>query len=694
MKTEFKMDKRVKELIRNALRDYRTKSDMNNRALTSDFLLYHILQDEEAILTKYMIKYNHFADLAEEDETFEEDEAFAKETNYESFKESIDETYYWISKFSEEKLKSFYTEKDGTVEYSKEVNEILFYAQELAEEKGLQEIDEEALTVALVTDANAIWDFWWDRNPTYYDELVTYFTEDRYLKGKIREFEDDKIREFQEGKKTNKDKVVYSTSTSDDDAKEMFYCLNDNFSKDETQIIRGRDDEIELAFNILQKMTTRNVALTGEPGVGKSAIAEGIAESIVKGTCPKEFEKMKVLSLDINSLMANTAYVGQIQGKVKKLVKYLEEHQNVIMFIDEFHNIIGAGRSENSSYDVANGIKPLLTSGKARVIGATTEEEYEKWISKDGALKRRFEKIEVKEPKNKDLYKMLQGKIHQLSNYHNVTVNEETFNEVVSYSSGLNFNVANPARTVDLLDTAMVIAKRHDKKELDIESILEVYKQNIKKFKKIKQQDEDYLRKTAYHEVGHFILHEEVGKKFETVTYVSIIPADDYLGVNVFEENEIIFRHTKQEFIEKIAINLAGDIATELRFGEGDAGKSTDLEVATNIARVMILSYGMLEYPLTTLGSISSFSRNHILELNDLSNEQKNDLVKHIDHFLKKGYDLAKAILMENEEKLDILAEALMRKGALSGKIMEELYQGEITLEDLPKSGIELIEQF
>ena len=106
MKTEFKMDKRVKELIRNALRDYRTKSDMNNRALTSDFLLYHILQDEEAILTKYMIKHNHFADLAEEYENWGEDEEyFEEEVNYESFKESIDETYYWISKFSEEKLK-------------------------------------------------------------------------------------------------------------------------------------------------------------------------------------------------------------------------------------------------------------------------------------------------------------------------------------------------------------------------------------------------------------------------------------------------------------------------------------------------------------------------------------------------------------------------------------------------------------
>ena len=682
MKTEFIMDNRVKGIIRSASIECRKILELEKRILTSDFLLYHILQDKKAILTKYMIKHNHFEETSEEDEyLIEKEQIFSEEINYEFFKEKLENFYYWRHTFSKEELKSFYVEKNDETEYSKEVYEILFLAKELAMEKGLEEIDEEALTVALVIEGNTLWDFWQESNLNYYEELDAYFTEERYLEGKIREFEEET--------KSDKGKKAYLNFEQ-----EMFNCLNDNFNKDEPQIIRGRDDEIELAFNILQKMTTSNVALIGKPGVGKSAVAEGIAESIVKGTCPKEFNGMKVLSLDINSLMENTAYVGQIQGKVKKLIKYLEEHQNVIMFIDEFHNIIGAGRSKNSSYDVANGIKPLLTSGKAKVIGATTEAEYEQWISKDGALKRRFQKIEVKEPKSKDLYQMLQGKIYQLSKYHNVSVNEEIFNEAVSYASGFNFNVANPARTVDLLDTSMVIAKRHNKKELDITSILEVYKHNIRNFKKIKEQAKNRLERTAYHEVGHFILHEEIDKEFTKVTYVSIIPTDDYLGVNTYERNEVIFRQTEEELIEAIAINLAGDIALEIKFGESDAGKSEDLEKATNIARNMVLRCAMRNSRgyTTTLGSRSSFSRNNSLQLSDLSNEQKNELVKQIDLFLHEGYKQAYDILNEHQKQLDTLAKALMENGAISGEIMSKLYRGEINSTEVPKSGIELIE--
>lgn len=666
MKTKFKMDNRVKEIVRSATKELKKLTSKNSKELTSDVLLYIILKDEKALLTQYLIHKKHIC----ADGTYEPEDEIDLDVEYEEFKVSMEEMFYWAIRTNEERINNFYTKKNETSKFSEEVTGILSFAEEMARNKGQKEIDEQALSVSLVQNHNVLWDYWMDMNFQFYDDLIKYFTERRYLDGKIEEF-----------KKEKEEKPV-----KQDTDESMFFCLNDKFDKDSPKIIRGREVEIEKAFVILQKMTTRNVVLIGEPGVGKSAIAEGIAECIVKETCPKEFIGKKVMSLDINSLMENTSFVGQFEQKVKKLTKYLEDHQEVIMFIDEMHNIIGAGRSKDSSYDFANGIKPLLVSGKARVIGATTEAEYEKWISKDGALKRRFEKIEVEEPKSEELYEMLGGKIYQLSKYHNVSVSKEIFNVVVSYASGMNYTVANPARTVDLLDTSMVIAKSNRKNELDVQSILEVYRENIKKYNILKKEHYEYLHATAYHEVGHYLLHQEFSKKFDKVTFVSIIPADDYLGVNVFEANEIIYRHTKQEFIERIAIYLAGDVATELKFGEGDAGKSADLQNATRTARTMVLQYGMQTVESSTLGS-----RNGFVDVDSLSDQQKNDLAKQTDELLESGYQLAKEVLQRQNEKLELLAEALMQEGALDGKTMEGLYKGEITLGELPKSGIELI---
>lgn len=674
MKTEFEMDDRVRKIVRSATRKFKEVTGMNNQELTSDFLLYSILQDENAVLTRYMIQKRHFSADVFTKLGMEMDAS----VEYAGFNESMEEMYYWVIKANEERINTFYTQKEKVNRFSEEVSEILNAAEEMAQKKGQEKIDEQALSVSLVQNTNVVWDYWKETNFDFYTDLSRYFTEKRYLEGEIEEFEDG-----QSPKQVEKEQ---EEQKEQDEANSMFFCLNDKFDKDSPKVIRGREVEIEKAFVILQKMTTRNVALIGEPGVGKSAIAEGIAECIVKETCPKEFIGKKVMSLDINSLMENTSLLGQFEQKVKKLTKYLEDYQEVIMFIDEMHNIMGAGRSKDSSYDFANGLKPLLVSGKARVIGATTEEEYEKWISKDGALKRRFEKIKVEEPKSEDLYEMLGGKIYQLSKYHNVSVSEEIFNVVVSYASGMNYNVANPARTVDLLDTSMVIAKSHGKNELDVQSILEVYRENIKKYNILKKEHYEYLYATAYHEVGHYLLHQEFSKKFDKVTYVSIIPADDYLGVNVFEANEIIYRHTKQEFIEKIATDLAGDVATELKFGEGDAGKSADLQNATRTARIMVLKYGMQTVKSSTLGS-----RNGFVDEDSLSDQQKNDLARQTDELLNRGYELAKKILKNQDEKLELLAEALMQEGALDGKTMESLYKGEITLEELPKSGIELI---
>lgn len=682
MKTNFEMDNRVKSIVKRAAKQYQEYTGMKNRALTVDFLLYKLLDDSKSKLIKFMFQEGCFRDSFSDKNEYDE-------VNYTDFIEKLDDFYKQIRTLEEEKINSFYKEKNCENIYSIELTEVLEEAKELADRKKLEKIDEYALTIALINYRySPIWKVLQEitMNDSYRD-LVDYFSEERYLAEKMNEFEETNSTEI------SKEVVTQKSIGKKDKAEEMFKCMNEHFNKNGPQIIRGRETEIEKVFTILQKMTTRNVVLTGEPGVGKTAIAEGIAERIVKGTCPKEFIGKKVMSLDLNSVMENTSYVGQFQEKMKKLTQYLENHEEVIMFIDEFHNIIGAGRSKDSSYDFSNAIKPMLASGKVQVIAATTEEEYKKWICHDGALKRRFEKVEVKEPQIDKLYEMLLGKIEQLSKYHNVTVTEEIFKEVVSQAQGFYYDKKNPSKTVDLLDTAMVFAKNKNKKTLDILSILEVNKEKFKTFNKMKELDEEEVLRTAYHEAGHYIFHKHYCEKFEKVTLISIIPADDYMGINCLEKNGIFVRSKRHELVEQIAEMLSGDIATKLKCKEGDAGKSSDLEVATNICRKMVLQYGMQvnRTENSSLGKYNSFANTGKVVFENLSNEQKNELSAQTDKLLKEATELAREFIKNHEVQLDIIAKGLMQKGTLTGTQAENLYDGKLTLEDLPKSGVELI---
>lgn len=469
--------------------------------------------------------------------------------------------------------------------------------------------------------------------------------------------------------------------------KAMFEPLNDKFQKKGPRVILGREDEIEKVFITFQKMTTRNVILVGKPGVGKTAILEGIAEKIVKGNCPAEFKDKIVLSLDMNGLMKNTKYVGEKEKRFYELKRYLEKHENVILFIDEIHNIVGAGKSEDNAYDLANALKPILTNSKVRIIGATTEEEYERYFAKDGALKRRFEAIEVEEPKIKKLYKMLQGRIHQLEEKHGVTVTKESFDKVVSEASGYNFEVANPSRTVDLLDTAMVIAKNHGKTVLDTRSILQVHKKNVKKFKKTNKKD---LKSVAYHETGHYLAWKSLNTKFTNVTLLSIIPADNYIGVMCYEKKEEAVHKGRREYINEIAELLAGGIASEIKGYEPDSGIRNDREKATTIARNMVINYGM-QLGESVLGKYNSFMTNDRMNFEYLSDAQKEELAQQTDRILEEAYQKAERILKRKEKQLEVIAQALIKKGSLTKAEIDGLYSGKLKIEDLPDPEWKLI---
>lgn len=248
--------------------------------------------------------------------------------------------------------------------------------------------------------------------------------------------------------------------------------------------ILGRDKECRDTMRILQKRGKKNVILVGEAGVGKSSIAEKIAYDIANGNCPDSLKDNVVFQLNVNSSIAGTTLRGMAEERFKFLIEYLEKHENVILFIDEIHMAIGAGEtSANGENDMSNALKPFLASSKAKVIGATTEEEYNKIIATDSAFKRRFKKIVVKEPKSKDVYPMLKNAIKAHEKFHGVTISKEMVEYAILISACFNNTTKNPDRTNDLIDTSMVIAKEKGLKEVTRECILENFDINFEKFK-------------------------------------------------------------------------------------------------------------------------------------------------------------------------------------------------------------------
>ena len=189
--------------------------------------------------------------------------------------------------------------------------------------------------------------------------------------------------------------------------------------------ISGRDKECKLIWQTMLKNTKKNVVLIGEPGVGKTSVVQKITYDIISGNCPDELKGFTVLSLDVTSSVAGTSYRGQAEERYSAFAEFLENQKNIIVFIDEIHLIKGAGACREGEIDLANALKPILAGGNVRIIGATTNEEYQKYFSQDGAIKRRFRPIVVREPKMKEVYPMLKKSIETLSKYHGVSISRK-----------------------------------------------------------------------------------------------------------------------------------------------------------------------------------------------------------------------------------------------------------------------------
>ena len=242
----------------------------------------------------------------------------------------------------------------------------------------------------------------------------------------------------------------------------------DQFSRDLTELARdgkldpvvGRETEIDRVIQILSRRSKNNPCLIGEPGVGKTAIVEGIAERIMGGMIPDTVLGKRVVSLDLSGIVAGSKYRGEFEERIKKVLAEVAKAGNVLLFIDEIHTIIGAGGAEGA-IDASNILKPALARGEVQVIGATTIEEYRKYIEKDAALERRFQPVVVEEPTEEEAISILKGLRGQYESHHHVTITDEAVEAAVRLSARYINDRFLPDKAIDLMDEAAAKVRLH-----------------------------------------------------------------------------------------------------------------------------------------------------------------------------------------------------------------------------------------
>ena len=243
------------------------------------------------------------------------------------------------------------------------------------------------------------------------------------------------------------------------------YCLNltDKARAGQIDVIIGRDKELYRTIQILSRRTKNNPCLIGEPGVGKTAIAEGLALKIANGDAPARLLDKEIYLLDLTGLVAGTQFRGQFESRVKGLVDEVKSAGNIILFIDEIHNLVGAGDSAEGSMNAANILKPALSRGEIQVIGATTFKEYRKYIEKDAALERRFQPVTVEEPSIAEAEEVLMGVKGYYEGFHGVTVPDSIVKKAVLLSERYVTDRYLPDKAIDLLDEACACASLANK---------------------------------------------------------------------------------------------------------------------------------------------------------------------------------------------------------------------------------------
>ena len=352
---------------------------------------------------------------------------------YENIKEDV------IRLFGKKSNKPFY------MEYSVEFKKILENALLLSKKKGEDKVTMDMLSVSMLEETNCI----------AYDLLVKKSTNINKIKEEIK---------TQIKKSSELDSIFDLTN------------LNQKALKRQPVLIH-RETEINSLIEILLRKQKPNAVIIGQPGVGKTALVEYLAHLINLGKVPAYLKDKVIYELDISSIIAGTKYRGEFEDKLKKILRKVKDDKNAIIFIDEIHNIVGAGGAEGA-IDASNIIKPYLSRGDICCIGATTYDEYVKLFEKEKALERRFQVVRLQEPTPQETIDILLAIKDSFMKYHNIKINDNILKELVMLCKQYVFDRHFPDKAIDVLDMACVRSKNHDEKVLTKENIIEVIENN------------------------------------------------------------------------------------------------------------------------------------------------------------------------------------------------------------------------
>lgn len=284
----------------------------------------------------------------------------------------------------------------------------------------------------------------------------------------------------------------------------------DQYSRDLTAYARegkldpviGRETEIQRVVQILSRRTKNNPCLVGEPGVGKTAIAEGLALKIIEGNIPDTIKEKRVVTLDLSGMVAGSKYRGEFEERIKKVINEVMSSGNVLLFIDEIHTIIGAGGAEGA-IDASNILKPSLARGELQLIGATTREEYRKYIEKDAALERRFQPVVIEEPSEEEAVQILYGLRDKYEAHHSVRITDDALEAAVALSSRYINDRYLPDKAIDLMDEAA------SKVRLSAYTSTPLIKELEEKIKRLEEEKEKAIKQEAYERAGEIKKQQE-----------------------------------------------------------------------------------------------------------------------------------------------------------------------------------------
>lgn len=283
---------------------------------------------------------------------------------------------------------------------------------------------------------------------------------------------------------------------------ELARDLTEMVRKDQIDPVVGRDNEIKRVVQILSRRTKNNPVLLGEPGVGKTAVAEGFSQKIVNGEVPDNLKNKRVMMLDMGSLVAGTKYRGEFEDRLKKIIEEIREDGNVILFIDEMHTLIGAGGAEGA-IDASNILKPALARGEVQVIGATTLNEYQKYVEADAALERRFASVTINEPTPEVALTILKGLRPKYEKHHQLQITDEALESAVKLSKRYIASRFLPDKAIDLMDEAAARVRINNAQKVDKVSAIK------KKLSELSQEKTEALLKEDFEKAAE-IRNEEL----------------------------------------------------------------------------------------------------------------------------------------------------------------------------------------